>query len=65
MRANCGYCSHELAFALVGCTTTRHYHEKDSPEVRKIRPDHLVFFQDPAQAEAAGFGPAIRPSVPL
>ena len=65
LRANCGYCSHELAFVLVGCTTTRHYHEKDSPEVRKIRPDHLVFFQDPAQAEAAGFGPAIRPSVPL
>jgi aspartate carbamoyltransferase catalytic subunit len=65
LRANCGYCSHEISFALVGCTTTRHYHEKDSVEVRKIRPDHLVFFQDPAQAEAAGFGPAVRPSVPL
>jgi len=65
LRANCGYCSHELSFTLVGCTTTHHYHEKDSPEVRKIRPDHLVFFRDPAQAEAAGFGPAVRPSVPL
>ena len=65
LRANCGYCSHELAFALVGCTTTRHYHERDSAEVRKIRPDHLVFFQDPTQAEAAGFAPAVRPSVPL
>lgn len=65
LRAHCGYCSHELGFACVGCTTTRHCHEKDSPEVRKIRPDHLVFFQDLAQAEAAGFAPAVRPSVPL
>jgi len=65
LRANCGYCSHELAFALVGCTTTRHYHDKDSVEVRKIRPDHLVFFQDSTQAASAGFAPAIRPSVPL
>lgn len=57
LRAYCGYCSHELAFALAGCTTTRHYHERESAELRKVRPDHLVFFRDPAQAEALGFSP--------
>ena len=44
LRAACGYCSHELPVAFVGCSTTRHFHQRDSMAVRKIRPDHLVFF---------------------
>lgn len=60
LRAHCGYCSHEIAFTLVGCSTTRHFHERDSAEVRKIRPDHLIFLRDPAQAESLGLSPAVR-----
>jgi len=64
LRAYCGYCSHELVFALAGCTTTRHYHERDSVELRKVRPDHLAFFRDVAEAEALGFSPpALRASL--
>jgi hypothetical protein len=62
LRAYCGFCSHELVFSLVGCTTTRHYHERDSAELRKVRPDHLVFFRDVSEAETLGFHPALRPS---
>ena len=60
VRAYCGYCSHELVFHLVGCTTTRNYHERDSSDLRKVRPDHLVFFRDAAEADALGFRPALR-----
>jgi len=60
LRAHCGYCSQEIPFALVGCSTTRRYHERDSVELRKIRPDHLVFFRDVEQAESLGFEPAVR-----
>jgi hypothetical protein len=62
VRAHCAYCSHELSFEFVGCSTTRHYHELDSPEVRKIRPDHLVFLRDANEAAALGFSAAVRPS---
>jgi len=60
LRAECGYCSQQIAFALVGCSTTQHWHEPDSPEVRKIRPDHLVFLRDAGDAATLGFAPAIR-----
>ena len=55
LRAACGYCSQEIPVGLVGCSTTRHYHERDSASARRIRPDHLVFFRDEAQAAALGF----------
>lgn len=55
LQAACGYCGHEIVIGLVGCTTTRHFHERDSASARKIRPDHLVFFRDEAQALAHGF----------
>lgn len=60
LRAHCAYCSHELPFAFVGCSTTRHFHDRESPELRKIRPDHLVFVRDLAQAESLGLSPALR-----
>jgi aspartate carbamoyltransferase catalytic subunit len=60
LRAHCAYCSQELVFGLVGCSTTHHYHERDSSELRKIRTDHFVFLRDAVQAESLGFAPAIR-----
>ncbi|MCP3916942.1 MAG: aspartate carbamoyltransferase catalytic subunit [bacterium] len=58
MRAHCAYCSRELRFRFVGCSTTRHFHEPDSTALRKVRPDHLVFLSDAAAAEALAFEPA-------
>jgi aspartate carbamoyltransferase catalytic subunit len=60
LRAACGYCSLEIPIGLVGCTTTRHFHARDSATARKIRPDHLVFFRDEAQATALGYSAATR-----
>jgi len=60
LRAACGYCSHEIPIGLVGCSTTRHFHARDSATARKIRPDHLVFFRDEQQAMALGFSAAVR-----
>jgi aspartate carbamoyltransferase catalytic subunit len=60
LRAACGYCAQEILIGLVGCTTTRHFHPRDSATARKIRPDHLVFFRDEQQAVALGFSAATR-----
>ncbi len=60
LRAACGFCSHELSIAFVGCSTTRHFHTRDSAAARKIRPDHLVFFRDENEAEARGYVAATR-----
>ncbi|MEM7307733.1 MAG: aspartate carbamoyltransferase catalytic subunit [Planctomycetota bacterium] len=60
LRAVCGYCSQELEIRLVGCSTTRHFHSRESATARKIRPDHLVFFRDEEQAVAMGFSAATR-----
>jgi aspartate carbamoyltransferase catalytic subunit len=64
LRAHCAYCSQELEFGLVGCSTTRHWHDRDSPELRKVRPDHLVFLRDAAEAERLGFQPSVRAAAP-
>jgi len=58
LRAACGYCSQELLIRLVGCSTTRHFHQRESATARQIRPDHLVFFRDEEQAVALGFSAA-------
>ena len=58
LRAACAYCSQELQIRLVGCSTTRHFHQRESATARKIRPDHLVFFRDEEQAVAMGFSAA-------
>ena len=55
LRAACGYCSQELQIRWVGCSTTRHFHARESATARKIRPDHLVFFRDEEQAVEMGF----------
>ena len=58
MRAHCAYCSRELEFAFVGCSSTLRYHHPASGELRKVRTDHLVFLPDQATAEELGFSPA-------
>ena len=60
VRAHCGFCGHEIVRPLVGCTTTGLAHDRTSPAARKIRPDHLVFLEDEAQARSQGFRPAGR-----
>ena len=55
LRASCPYCSQEIPFGVVGCSTTRHFHTPDSRDLRKVHPKHLVFFRDGVHAEAAGF----------
>ncbi len=60
LRAVCGYCSQEMPIGLVGCSTTRHFHDRDSASARRIRPDHLIFFRDEAEATALGFSAATR-----
>lgn len=60
LRVACGFCSHAIVTRLVGCSTTRHWHEPDSLELRKVRPDHLVFLADVAEAERLGFVAATR-----
>ena len=57
LRAHCAYCSRELSFALVGCSSTDHYHAPDSTDLRKVRADHLVFLPDPQTALRLGFRP--------
>lgn len=64
-KVRCAYCSQPIRVGVVGCSTTRHYHEPSSRELRKIRPDHMVFFADVAQAEAAGFVSTTRSGSPL
>lgn len=60
VQAVCGYCNQELPIVLVGCSTTRHFHLRDSPTARKILPEHLVFFRDAEEAEAMGYSAALR-----
>jgi len=62
LQVHCPYCSQEIPFALLGCSTTCIHHLRDSREARKVRPEHMVFFRDAAQAQAAGFRAARRAS---
>jgi aspartate carbamoyltransferase catalytic subunit len=58
LRAHCAYCSHELQFQLVGSSDTREFFPRDSIELRKLRPESLVFFSTAAEALTLGFLPA-------
>jgi aspartate carbamoyltransferase catalytic subunit len=61
VRAQCGYCSQELRFEWVGCSTTHLYHAPDSAAARRVREDHMIFLRDEESAEAAGFRAAVLP----
>lgn len=58
VRAHCAYCSRELVFRFVGCSTSRSYHPPEAGALRKVRPDHLVFFEDEGAAGRHEFVPA-------
>jgi aspartate carbamoyltransferase catalytic subunit len=58
MRAHCAYCSRELPFRWVGCSSTGHFHDPASPNLRKVRADRLVFLKDRESAAELGFTPA-------
>jgi aspartate carbamoyltransferase catalytic subunit len=60
LQAVCGYCDQEIPIGLVGCSTTQHFHARDSATARKIRPDHLIFFRDEEEARKMGFKAATR-----
>ncbi len=60
VRAYCWFCSQEISHRWVGCSTTGVFHERESAVARKIRPDHLVFLRDEADALGQGFVPAAR-----
>ncbi|MEM7518287.1 MAG: hypothetical protein AAF368_15360, partial [Planctomycetota bacterium] len=53
--ANCAYCSHEIVAGAIGCSTTRHFHAPEAAALKRVRPDHLVFFANADAARAAGY----------
>lgn len=50
LRANCRYCTRELAYTFVGCSSSGMYHAPEAPAVKQILPEHLVFFESAAVA---------------
>ncbi|MCP5022431.1 MAG: aspartate carbamoyltransferase catalytic subunit [bacterium] len=60
LRAHCAYCSRELIYSYVGCSTSKHYHKPDSSGLGRISADHLVFLPDEGSAEALQYSPAGR-----
>ncbi len=61
LRVHCAFCSQELVFRYVGCSTTHLYHPAESTALRKVRPDHMVFLRDEESAETLGFRAAVLP----
>lgn len=57
LRAHCGYCSQELSFSHVGCSSTHALYPREALEVRKLKPEQLVFFSSLSEAAALGFAP--------
>ena len=58
LRASCAYCTRELEFAYVGCSSSGVYHAVDAPAVRQISSEHLVFLESAAVAGEYEFRPA-------
>ncbi len=58
LKAHCAYCSRELVYRFVGCSTSKHYHAPDSKELRKVLPEHLVFLTDESNAQALAYSPS-------
>ena len=63
LRAACGYCTRELDFAFVGCSSSSRFHAPAASSVRKISPEHLVFFESAEVALAHDFTPAASATV--
>jgi hypothetical protein len=58
LRVQCSFCDTERPVAFVGCSSTRHYHPVNAPEIHRIKMEHLVFFASEAIAVAAGYAPS-------
>jgi len=55
LRAACAYCTRELQFEVIGCSSSGIYHAPDAGAVRLILPEHLVFLESVEDAEGLGF----------
>ena len=55
VRAACAYCSREIPFAFIGCSSSGVYHAPDAGAVRLILPEHYVFLPSARAARELGF----------
>lgn len=55
LRAACAYCTREISFGLVGCSSTGVYHPPGAAAVGQIHFHHLVLIEDEAAAIRLGF----------
>jgi aspartate carbamoyltransferase catalytic subunit len=58
LQTACAYCSNEISVGAVGCRTTEQWHAPTSPQLKKVRPEEMAFFEGPEAAAASGFQPA-------
>ncbi len=61
LRAACAYCTREISFGLVGCSSTGVYHAPGAAAVGQIHFHHLVLLEDEAAAVRLGFRPSAAP----
>ena len=61
-RAVCAYCSKEFEVGVVGCRSTKLWHETSSPHLKQVRLDQLAMFESVEKAESLGFLPASKES---
>jgi hypothetical protein len=61
-RAVCAYCSKEVEVGVVGCRSTKLWHQPSSHHLKKVRLDHLALFASAENAEGMGFLPATKES---
>jgi aspartate carbamoyltransferase catalytic subunit len=59
LRLRCAFCDSDRPVAVVGCSSTRHFHQPTSPEIHRIKFENLVFFASQAHALEAGFAAAV------
>lgn len=61
IRGVCAYCTRDISFAVVGCSSSGIHHAPDSPSVRQILDEHVVLLESAAAAEELGFRAAVVP----
>jgi len=61
-RAVCAYCSKEFEVGVVGCRSTKLWHETSSQHLKQVRLDQLAMFESVEKAESLGFLPASKES---
>ncbi len=58
LRAACAFCTREISFSVVGCSSTGVYHQPEAMAVGQIHSQHLVLIEDEAAAVRLGFRPS-------